>query len=437
MLIVSRFVMLIKTTMAKNIIQNPKGMHDILPVDQPYWDKAYQRVHEAAASYNFLRIETPIVESADVFEHQLGETSDVVEKQMFFLKSKGRERLVLRPEATAAIARAYIQHGMSHLPQPLKLYYWGPMFRYEQPQAGRVRQLYQGGFEIISPEDDPIYDSQVILACHRVLETLKVKNLMIQINSIGCRICRPHYRKKLIDYYRNKEKSLCVDCRRRLKINPLRLLDCKNETCIPFKKDAPSLMDHLCVSCKRHFKGLLEYLEELKLPYTINSHLVRGFDYYSQTVFEIFTEGNDLALGAGGRYNYLIESLGGRYTPGVGGALGIDRIVEVMKNRNVNVALRNKPHVYFIYIGDLPKKQSLAIIESLRSEGIEIYESLGKDSLSAQLRSADKAGVPFSLIFGQQEAFEESIIIRDMKTGAQETVPLIKVVETLKRKLEI
>jgi len=422
--------------MAKNVIQNPKGMHDLLPADQPYWKKAYQRVEDVADSYNFLRIDTPLVESADVFEHQLGETSDIVEKQMFYVKSKGNDRLVLRPEGTAPIARAYIQHGMSHLPQPLKLYYWGPMYRYEQPQAGRVRELHQAGFEIISPEDDPVYDSQVILACYKSLESLKIKNVTVQINSIGCRVCRPHYRKKLVEYYKSKEKNLCVDCKRRIKVNPLRLLDCKNETCQPFKKDAPSLMDHLCSACRRHFKGVLEYLEELKIPYLLNNFIVRGFDYYSQTVFELFAEGVEYALGGGGRYNYLIESLGGRFTPGVGGALGIDRIIEVMKNKNVALGIRSKEHVYFIYVGDLAKKQSLPIINSLQQAGIEIFESLGKDSLGAQLRAADKAGVPFALIFGQQEAFEESIIIRDMKTGAQETVPLVKLADSLKKKLE-
>src|SRR3989344_2258068 len=270
--------------------QSPKGMHDILPQEQIWWNKIRKEVEFTAEYYNFLRIDTNFLENAEVFEKSLGESSDVIEKQMYIFKSSGGDRLVLRPEATASIARSYLQHGLSHLGQPLKLFYVGPMFRKEHPQAGRFRQFWQAGFEILSSEDDSIYDAQIMLAAYKLLERLKIKNLSFHINSIGCRICRPNYRKKLVDYYKNPSFKLCRDCRRRLKENPLRLLDCKNDSCQEYKVAAPISFDSLCVYCSKHLKHTLEFLEELKLPYQIDNYLVRGLDYYNRTVFEIFTD---------------------------------------------------------------------------------------------------------------------------------------------------
>lgn len=424
-------------------LQSPKGMHDILPQEQIWWDKIRKELQYISDCYNFLRIDTPVLETAEVFEKSLGVTSDIVEKQMFVLKSTG-SYLALRPEATAAIVRAYLQHGLSHLGQPLKLFYMGPMFRKEQPQAGRFRQFHQIGFEILGGDDDPVYDAQVILAIIRLLERLKLKNLSLHINSIGCRICRPNYRKKLVAYYKNPDFNLCQDCERRLKENPLRLLDCKNESCEAYKAGAPTVLDALCVYCSRHLKHVLEFLEELRISYVMDNNLVRGLDYYSKTVFEIFTESVsesgqkfDFALAGGGRYDYLFEILGGRTSGAVGGALGLERIIEVMKAMKINLSGHKKDSVFFIHIGDLAKKKSLAMIELLRKEGISMVESLGKDSLSAQLRSADKIGSEFALIFGQKEAFEESIIIRDLRNGVQETVPLKKIVNEIKKRLKI
>lgn len=418
-----------------SIINSPKGMHDILPTDQPLWEKIRKAAREVSDYYNFWRIDTPALEKVELFNRTLGEVSDVVEKQMFDVKTKGGDELVLRPEGTAPIARAYIEHGLSHLGQPLKLYYEGPMFRYEQPQAGRFRQFHQVGFEIISNENDPVYDIQVILACYRFLEELKLKDVNIQINSTGCQRCRPGFRKKLTEYYSKHEKSLCGDCKRRLKVNPLRLLDCKNETCVELKKESPNILDGLCFDCKRHFKKLLEFLEETKMPYSLNQYLVRGLDYYSKTVFEMFATGFDFAIAGGGRYDYLIDSLGGRQSPGVGGAIGLERVIEVIKAKNISLAGKPKPKIFLVHIGDLAKIKAIGLIEEFRVNNIDAYESLGKESLKAQLKSADKLGSEWALILGQQEVFEQSVIIRDMKSGAQETVPLKKIVEVVKRKL--
>lgn len=417
-----------------SIITAPKGMHDILPPDQPLWEKVKKIGKETAEFYNFSRIETPILEKEELFVRPLGVTSEVVEKQMFSLKTKGGDNLVLRPEGTASIARAYIENGLSHLGQPLKLYYEGPMFRYEHPQAGRFRQLHQFGLEIISNNNDPLYDAQVMLTTYRFLQDLKLKELDMQINSTGCNKCRPNYRRKLTEYYKPHEKNLCSDDKRRLKENPMRLLDCKEEKCNLIKKDAPNILDSLCFDCRKHFKKVLEYLEEVKIPYSLNNHLVRGFDYYTKTVFEIFHADYKLSIAGGGRYDYLLETLG-KQAPGVGSAIGLDRVVEVIKKKEINLFGKPKLKLHLIHIGDLAKTKALAIVEMFREAGLDLVEALGKESLRAQLKSADKIDSPYALIFGQQEAFEQSIIIRDMKTGAQETVPLKKVIEVMKRKL--
>ncbi len=433
--------------MAKKIqkiknLRSPRGMHDILPQEQDWWDKVRKEVDNVANYYNFSRIDTPLLEYSDVFEKSLGETSDIVEKQMFVLRSGSGDRLVLRPEGTAAIVRAYIQHGLSHLGQPLKLFYLGPMFRKERPQAGRFRQFHQAGFEIIGGQDDPIYDAQIILATFKLLERLKIRNLSLHINSIGCRVCRPNYRKKLTEYYKPLSAKLCKDCRRRVKQNPLRLLDCKEESCQPYKAEAPIILDSLCVNCNRHLKHVLEFLEELGLSYKLDNYLVRGLDYYNKTVFEFFTESADqggkafdFAIASGGRYDYLMDMFGARQSAAVGSAVGLERVIEVMKGTDVGLGLRKKPKAFFIHIGDLAKKRSLTLIEELRSAGVAVLESLGKDSLAAQLRLANKTGSDYALIFGQKEAFEDSIIIRDLKNSVQETVPLKKLVNEVKKRL--
>lgn len=416
-------------------IQSPKGMHDILPSEQIWWERVKKESKEFAEFYNFLRIDTPILENASLFERSIGEATDVVEKQMYTLETKGGGRLALRPEGTAAIARAYIQNGLSHMGQPLKLYYEGPMFRHEKPQAGRYREHHQVGFEIIGGQDDPIYDVQVILPIFRILESLKIKKLCIKINTIGCKVCRPAYKKKLQNYYKNHQKEICKDCNRRLMVNPLRLLDCKDPKCAELKKEAPSILDDLCSYCQKHFKEFLEYIEEFSLPYELDPYLVRGLDYYNRTVFEIFAEGFDFALASGGRYDYLMEMLGGRTTPAVGSAFGIERIIEVMKGLKINLLSKPKPKVFLINIGVLAKKKSLLLFEEFIKTGVRVSESLGKNSLGAQLKAADKEGASLALILGQKEAFKESIIIRDMKSGVQEIVPFKKVVAEVKKRL--
>ncbi len=422
----------------KKEFQAPKGMRDLLPQDLPYWDKLIAAGQELAQDYGFFKIETPVIEDAELFIRGTGATTDIVEKQMYFVKTAGGASLALRPEGTPGVVRAYMENGMASLPQPVKLFYYGPMFRHEQPQAGRYRQLYQLGLEIFG-DPGSVLDAQIIQFCFHLLKSVGLKKIDIHINSLGCPQCRPTYRKALLDYYRHWKDKLCPDCRRRLKENPLRLLDCKEEKCQPIKTQAPASVDYLCDECRRHFKEVLEFLDELELPYFLDSFLVRGLDYYTKTIFEVFWEDKAAApgaLGGGGRYDNLVKELGGKPTPAVGVALGLDRIVELMKKEQVRVSEGPNFKVFLVQLGLMGKKKSLKLFERLYQAGILAAESMSRDSIKAQMKIADKLGVKFALILGQQEALDSTVIIRDMQSGVQETVLQEKVVEELKKRFK-
>ena len=428
-------------------IKNPKkfkfqtlqGMHDILFGDQRYLQKIYNVVEDIANFYHFEKIDTPILENTELFSRGIGLATDIVQKEMYNLKTKGGDYLTLRPEGTAPIARAYIEHGMQNLPQPVKLWYFGPFFRHERPQAGRYRQFHQFGFEILG-EKNPIIDAQIILIFFQVLRELKFKNLILEINSIGDSQCRPYYKKLLVSYFRSREMSLCSDCKRRLRENPLRILDCKEEKCQPVISQAPQMIDHLCKECHDHFKEVLEFLDELEISYRLNSHLVRGLDYYTRTVFEISEESetgkNQGALVGGGRYDNLAKLLSRRDVPGCGGAAGIERIISLLKEKKIRLPSLPQPEIFLAQIGDLAKKRSLKLFEEFRKARIQVAESFGRDSLKAQLGRANRLGVKITLILGQREALGETIIIRNMKTGSQETVKLERVVGIVKKYLK-
>ncbi len=423
----------------KLLLQAPTGMHDVLPAEQPWWERVQKVAKDLTEFYGFGKLDLPILEYAKLYEKGTGEETDIVQKEMFTLRTRGGDLLALRPEFTPGAMRSYQNHGLSRLGQPQKLYSWGPVFRHDRPQAGRFRQFHQLNLEIIGGQNDPIYDAQVILICQRFLEELKIKNLALKINSIGCKICRPLYKRQLQNYYKNFERKLCPDCRERLKSNPLRLLDCKHPDCQEFKTKAPNIFDKLCSVCTTHLKGVFEYLEELGISYEVDNTLVRGLDYYSRTVFELVVTGpggEAGSLGGGGRYDYLMETLGGKMTPAVGAALGIERIIYVMQKQEIKLPSRGGKRVFFVHVGDVAKKKSLRIIESLRSAGISVSESLGRESLKGQLKTADKEGMELALIFGQREVFEESIILRDLRNSLQESVPLTKLAEEIKRRLK-
>ncbi len=410
-------------------------MSDLLPKDANWWRAVSDAAYGTAELHDFRFIETPILESSSLFESGIGEGTDVVEKQMYVFKTRGGDQVALRPEGTAPVMRSYFEHHLGYFALPLKVFYIGPMFRYEKPQAGRERQFHSWGIEIIG-DNDPIYDAEVIVATMDFLRALKLKNLTLKINTIGCRVCRPGYRDRLKSYYQSNRSKLCRDCDRRLDKNILRLLDCKEEKCAPIKAQAPIVFDHLCQGCNNHFKSVLEFIEDASLVYEPDPYLVRGLDYYNRTVFEIFstTAPTIGALGGGGRYDYLGELMGGRSVPGVGAGTGLERIIEAMKAESVIPQIKTKPRVYFTAVGEQARKGSFRIMNNLRSNGVAVLESLGKKSLKAQLKVADKTGAPIALIFGQREVFEGTIIIRDMGSGAQETVALDKLVEITKKR---
>jgi len=347
--------------------------------------------------------------------------------------------LALRPEYTPGIARAYMENALSRLGQPQKLFSIGPIFRHERPQLGRTRQFTQIDFETLGGVNDPIYDAEIISMFWDLLDSLKIKNSTLKLNSIGCRVCRPIYKKQLINYYKNHEKELCAACVERLKTNPLRLLDCKEEGCIKLKEKAPNFLDKLCVTCSGHFKSVLEYLDEIAIPYELDNHLVRGLDYYSRTVFEIYAGGKEAEIGAlpaGGRYDYLMEMIGGSLTPAVGGACGVERLIAVMKAKETVMAGKNGKRVFLAHAGDLAKKKAFALLKDLRSRGIMVSESLAKESLKAQLKAADKEGIGLALILGQKEIYEKSVIVRDLVSGVQEAVLLEKLPDEIKKRLK-
>jgi len=423
----------------KNILQTPTGMSDILPEDQAYFEKVSRTVESFSNFYGFKKISTPILEFAELFEKGTGIDTDIVEKEMYTLRTKGGSLLALRPEFTPSLVRAYIGHGMMNLPQPVKLFSMGPVFRHERPQAGRYRQFHQFNIEVIGSAR-PIVDIEIIYFCYNILYSLGIKDALVKINSIGCRECRPTSKKYLIDYLKKKQNFLCPDCKRRLKDNPLRVLDCKKESCQQIAACAPQLLDHLCKDCHNHLKRVLEFLDELKIPYILDPLLVRGLDYYTRTVFEIVAENEEPAsqdaLIGGGRYDDLIKLFSRKDVPACGAAGGIERIINLLKKRKINVHRQGKSQVFFAQLGDSAKIRALKLLEEFRKSNFLTIHSLSRSSLAKQLELADKLEMKYCLILGEEEAKKNSIILRDMKTGKQTLIKISDIVKEIKKRLK-
>lgn len=437
---------------------SPKGMRDLIGEEFYQYQGFFDKASEVAVYYGFKPIATPILEREGVFTASLGVGTDIRDKEMYELKTKGGDHLVMRPEGTAAVMRAYIEQGMQSWPQPVMLYYYGSFFRHENPQYGRLRELRQFGIEVLGTPKS-IADAITIRTLSIILEEAGIKNIVVQINSIGDKACRPAYIRELTGYYRKHLDDLCRNCQERIKVNPLRLLDCKDEQCQAFKENAPDPIASLCAPCRAHFKEVVEYLETMGIPYEINSRLVRGIDYYTRTAFEFFerepnqpdtttpqkdapadpsAEGERditaLSLGGGGRFDYLGRALGSKKDiPGVGGGIGVDRVLLSPNHKPLDPRILKKPKVCFIQLGFEAKLKSLSIIEILRKARIPVTQSLPKDSLSIQLGMAEKLGVPYAVIFGQKEAMEGTVIVRDMNTRSQETVKIEDLSEYIKK----
>ncbi len=420
----------------KEPFQSPKGMHDILSDAYYAHQGLFEKAQEVAVYYGFKPIAIPIVEQQELFETTIGIGTDVVDKEMYTLKTKGGDQLALRPEFTAGVMRAYIEHGMQSETQPIMLYSSGPVFRHDKPQKGRYRQLHQFNLEVIGTKKS-IADALVIKTIAVILEEAGAKNLVVDINSIGDKDSRTAYLRELTAYYKKHLSSMPAEARERLKTNPLRLLDSKDPKMIAINVDAPESVAHLNPESKRHLKEVLEYLDEMGITYRLNKNLVRGLSYYTHTVFEIIDEGDGetgpMALAGGGRYDYLGAMLGSKKEiPAIGAAIGMDRVVEAPWHTNLSPKINKKPKCYFIQLGFEAKLKALPIIDILRKAHIPVLQSLTKDSLTSQLATAERSGVPYTLIFGQKEALENSVIVKDMQKHSQKTVKIDKLVEYLK-----
>lgn len=449
-----------------------KGMRDLMGKEYYAYQGFFEKASEISAYYGFKPIETPILEETRLYTSGVGESTDVVEKEMYEVKSKGSAQLSLRPEYTAGVVRAYIENGMQSYSQPVMLYYYGTCYRHERPQKGRFREFRQFGLEVLGTEKS-IADAIVIKTTMTILDEAGHKNLSLQINSIGDKACRGNYKKELVNYYKRHLSSACKDCKIRAKNNPLRLLDCKDPKCAPIKESAPQSVAYLCEDCKQHFKEVLEYLENLKIEYTINPSLVRGLDYYTRTVFEIVSkttpkevvpvseikkddateetkkgkvEGEEpdtepevsplgLALAGGGRYDYLARTIGNKKdVPGVGVGIGVDRVVMSESfNEDLVPRILKKPKVFFIQLGFSAKLHSLAIIEILRKARVPILQSLSKDSLGTQLSTAEKLKIPYTIILGQKEVIDGTVIVRNMDNRSQEEIKVEKLADYVKK----
>lgn len=415
-------------------IQSVKGMHDILPDDHVYFTFLKKVIRHLCRQNGIKRITTPVLEHTELFKKGLGESTDIVEKEMYTFQDQGEEWLTLRPEGTAGIVRSYLEHGMHTLPQPVELYCIDPMFRRERPQKGRFRQHFQLSVEIIG-ESDPAIDAELINLLYSICSNVGLKDdIKVLINSLGTPASRTKYIAELRNFYMGKERNLCETCQRRLENNPLRLLDCKEEDCKLLASLAPKMKDFLDTDSKEFHEKVKEYLTELGIPFEEDPTLIRGQDYYTKTVFEIVPINEALgkgSLGGGGRYDGLVEVYGGNSTPASGFGMGFERIIAAMKAKDLGVQSKDTLHVFLIQLGDQAKKKSLRLLQDIRSHGIKIRGAFGKDSIKSQLRLASKLEAQYTLILGQIEVRDNVIILRDMQKGKQKTISLNDVTKEL------
>ena len=408
------------------MIQRIKGTMDIMPSDTPLFRYIEGIMREEAEKYGYGEIRTPTFENTELFVRGVGDTTDVVQKEMYTFADREENRSIsLRPEGTASVARAIIENGKCSDPMPLKYYYIISCFRHEKPQAGRSREFFQFGTELFGSEN-PASDATAIGLAYSVLKRLGLTNVRLHLNSIGCKECRPAYRQSLVDYFSERQDKLCDNCKSRLLKNPLRLLDCKNPDCAEIAKDAPKTVDHLCASCAEKFDMLKSALDAMGIEYTVDSSIVRGLDYYTGAVFEFIAEGigAQSTVCGGGRYDGLVESLGGPALSGIGFAMGITRIILAMKELGLDKIEAKKPTVYVAALGAAAQIKALSIVERLRREGAYAECDILGRSLKAQMKYANKLGAAYTLIIGDSEIEAGKAQLRNMENGEQTEVML-------------
>ncbi len=416
------------------ITNRPRGTADILLEDAVRWRYIEDIFRQVCREYNYHEIRTPIFEHTELFERGVGDTTDIVEKEMYTFQDRGGRSITLRPEGTAPVVRAYLDNNLQSGPQPVKLWYCGPMFRYDRPQAGRFRQFHQLGAEVIGT-NDPAVDSELIAMLMDFYGRLGLKGLELHINSVGCPKCRAELRAKLQEFFGPKQDKLCKHCRGRIGRNPLRVLDCKVEACQSLGKDAPTTLDCLCRDCQDHFDKVKHYLDLLEIPYIINSRLVRGLDYYTHTAFEIIAReiGAQSSIGGGGRYNGLVESIGGPEVPGVGYALGLERIILALESQGVPFPETGGLDVFIATADQSGAEKSFAVLSSIRAQGLSADKDYLGRSLKAQMKYAGKLGSRFVVILGEQELSKGVAAVKDMSNGNQFELPVEDIAGALKK----
>ncbi len=407
------------------MINKPRGTEDILPSDSPLWRRIEQTAHDVCKCFGFSEIRTPVFEDTNLFQRGVGDTTDVVQKEMYTFEDKGGRSITLRPEGTASLARSFIENSLYANPQPTKLYYLISCYRYEKPQSGRLREFHQFGIECFGGTSDAT-DAEVISLALTFFQKLGISDLKLNINSIGCPVCKKEYNEKLKAYFEQYKDELCDTCKTRLEKNPMRIIDCKSEVCSRIAENAPKMIDNLCEDCQTHFDNTKNYLDSVGIDYVINPNIVRGLDYYTRTVFEITSD----ALGAqstvcgGGRYNGLVEELGGKPTEGIGFAVGIERLVMIMKAQNLANYNSNAPDIFVASIGDVADVAAQSLVHKLRLLGICAERDLCNRSVKAQMKFANKLGAKFSIVLGDDEIAQNRADMKNMETGESLSVSI-------------
>ncbi len=405
------------------MINIPKGTKDVLPDKSYKWQFVEKAARETAEIFNIKEIRTPVFEHTELFQRGVGETTDVVNKEMYTFEDKGGRSITLKPEGTAGAVRMFVENGLSSTPMPLKSYYITPCFRYERPQAGRLREFHQFGVEIFGAKSAET-DAEVIFAASTFLEKLGINKTELQINSIGCRICRAEYNKALKDYFRPRLADMCETCRSRFDKNPLRMLDCKEERCKKITADAPKILDYLCEDCKTHFEKVKSLLSAQNVAFSVNPRIVRGLDYYTKTVFEFISTdiGAQGAVCAGGRYDNLVEELGGAPLPAIGFAAGIERLMLLMENTGADFGENKKPLIYIAGMDENSRSKAFSLTCGLRARGINAESDLMERSVKAQFKYADKLGAEYVAVIGANELEAGAANIKKMSDGSQTAV---------------
>ncbi|NLY43717.1 MAG: histidine--tRNA ligase [Clostridiaceae bacterium] len=415
------------------LIKAPRGTKDVIPEESYKWQYIEEMIRKICKSYGYKEIRTPVFEYTELFERGVGDTTDVVQKEMYTFEDKGGRSITLRPEGTAPAARSYLENSLYAAPMPVKMYYINSCYRYENPQAGRLREFHQFGIEVFGSEK-PSVDGEVISLAMTLLNKLGVQGLELNINSIGCPKCRSEYHKRLKDYLVGHLDKLCPTCNERYKKNPLRVLDCKLDKCKAVAGSAPILLDSLCDECKAHFESLKSYLDCMNIPYGIDPYIVRGLDYYTRTVFEIVSKniGAQSTVCGGGRYDGLIEQLGGKPAPGIGFGLGLERLLLILEEQGIDIPKPDPITLFIVSVGEKAEMKAQSLVYTLRQQYISAEKDHMGRSVKAQMKYADKLGVKYTMVLGDDEIEKGTAVLKDMRTGEKQEIALDNLVEILK-----